>query len=146
MTESRTVETLQKKGREIRRTIEDYEQKIAQAQADLAHLNAAIAIFQSGADREFTRPYLDIHGIFKRGEMIAICKSALAKGPLNTRDLSAAILKAKGLDAADKVLVKAISYRLIHALRIQARNGRIVGMGREKAAKVWRLPDEKTLV
>jgi hypothetical protein len=53
------------------------------------------------------------------------------------------LLNAKGLDASDKVLAKAISYRLIHALRIQARNGSIIGLGREKAARVWRLPDEE---
>ncbi len=43
-------------------------------------------------------------------------------------------MKAKGLDTGDKVLANAISLRLIHALRIQARIGKIVGMGREKAA------------
>jgi hypothetical protein len=79
--------------------------------------------------------------MFKRGEMVAICKAALAKGPMNTRQLSAVLLDAKGLDASDKVLAKAISYRLIHALRIQARSGKLVGAGREKAARIWRLPD-----
>jgi hypothetical protein len=40
-----------------------------------------------------------------------------------------------------RVLAKAISHRLIHALRIQARIGKIVPMGRDRAARVWRLPD-----
>lgn len=79
--------------------------------------------------------------MFKRGEMVAICKAALAKGPMNTRQLSAVLLNAKGLDATDKVLAKAISYRLIHALQIQARSGKIVGAGRDKAARVWQLPE-----
>jgi hypothetical protein len=48
-------------------------------------------------------------------------------------------MKAKGLDTGDKVLAKAIAYRLIHALRIQARIGKIAAIGREKAARVWRL-------
>lgn len=38
-----------------------------------------------------------------------------------------------------KASLPMISYRLIHALRIHARIGKIVGMGREKAARVWRL-------
>jgi hypothetical protein len=63
---------------------------------------------------------------------------------MNTRQLSAILLDAKGLDAADKVLAKAISYRLIHALRIQARGGKIVAMGRDKAARIWRLPEPIT--
>jgi hypothetical protein len=51
------------------------------------------------------------------------------------------VIKAKGLDVGGKVLAKAISYRLIHALRIQARIGKIVRLGREKAARIWRLSD-----
>lgn len=60
---------------------------------------------------------------------------------MNTRQLSAALLDAKGLDASDKVLAKAISYRLIYALRIEARGGKIVAMGRDNAARIWRLPE-----
>jgi hypothetical protein len=50
-------------------------------------------------------------------------------------------LTAKNLDTADKVAANAISYWLIHALRIQVRIGKIFGMGRAKAARVWRLAD-----
>jgi len=146
MAEIRTVTTSKGKRDEITRAIVNYENKIAQAKVDLAHINAAIRIFEIGEDGPAEggnniAPYVDIYRMFKRGEMVAICKAALAKGPMNTRQLSAVLLNAKGLDANDKVLAKAISYRLIHALRIQARTGKIVGMGREKAARVWRLPE-----
>jgi len=40
---------------------------------------------------------------------------------ITRRQLALHVMKAKGLDAADKVLAKAISYRLIHVPRIQAR-------------------------
>jgi hypothetical protein len=145
MAEIRTVTTLKRKRDEITRAIVNYENKIAQAKVDLAHINAAIRIFEitedgASAGGNHVAPYVDIYRIFKRGEMVAICKAALAKGPMNTRQLSAVLLNAKGLDASDKVLAKAISYRLIHALRIQARSGKIVAMSREKAARVWRLP------
>jgi hypothetical protein len=141
MAESRTIETLEKKRGEILRAIAGYEEKIAQAQADLAHLNATIMMFAAGNEGDATRAYVDINGLFKRGEMVAIAKAALASGPQNTRQLSAVLLKAKGLDPADKVLGKAISHRLIHALRIQARNGKIKSIGRDRAAKVWRLAE-----
>ena len=141
MAESRTIETLEKKRGEILRAIAGYEEKIAQAQADLAHLNATIEQFAAGNDGDATRAYVNIHGLFKRGEMVAIAKAALANGPQNTRQLASAILKAKGLDPGDRVLAKAISHRLIHALRIQARNGKVNGIGRFKAAKVWRLAE-----
>jgi hypothetical protein len=44
--------------------------------------------------------------------MVAIAKAALANGPQNKRELSAAVLKAKGLDPGDRVLAKAIGHRL----------------------------------
>lgn len=141
MAESRTAETLKRKRDDITRAIAAYEKKLNQARADLAHINAAIRIFEHGdAEGKFVAPYVDIYRMFKRGEMVAIAKAALADGPKDTRQLSAAIMTAKGLDPADKVLVKAIGYRLIHALRIQARGGKIVGMGRRQAARIWRLP------
>jgi hypothetical protein len=141
MADSRTAETLRRKRDDITRTIAEYEKRLNQAKADLAHINAAIRIFQHGdAEGKFVAPYVDIYRMFKRGEMVDICRQSLADGPLNTRQLSQAVLKAKGLDTGDKVLAKAISYRLIHALRIQARTGKLVAMGREKAARVWRLP------
>jgi hypothetical protein len=142
MTESRTAKTLRD---EITRAIINYENKIAQAKVDLAHINAAIRMFEIGDEgigqAKNVAPYLDIARMFKRGEMVAIAKAALANGPMNTGQLSALALNAKGLDASDNILAKAISYRLIHALRIQARTGKIVAMGREKAARVWRLAD-----
>src|SRR5208282_544536 len=96
---------------EILRAIAGYEEKIAQAQADLAHVNATISIFGSSYEGDATRPYVNLSGMFKRGEMVGIAKAALANGPQNTRQLSAAVLKAKGLDPNDKVLGKAISHR-----------------------------------
>ena len=142
MAEIRTVTTLKAKRDDIARSIAAYEKKLAQARADLAHINAAIRIFELGdAEGRFVAPYVDIYRIFRRGEMAAIAKAALADGPKNTRELAAAVIKAKGLDAGDKVLGKAIAYRLIHALRLAARSGKIVAVGREKAARVWRLPE-----
>lgn len=141
MVESRTAETLRNKRGEIARSIDEYEKRLAQARADLAHMDAAIAIFATSGDALAVTPYLDIHRLFKRGEMVAICREALKTGPKNTRELSALILEAKGLNAGDRVLAKAVSYKLIHALRIQARTGKLVGIGRQKAARVWRLPN-----
>lgn len=140
MAESRTIETLENTRDEIARSIAAYEAKIAQAQADLAHVNATIAILAAGNEGEATRPYVNIAGLFKRGEMTAIAKAALANGPQNTRQLAGVVLKAKGLDPNDKVLAGAIGKRLIHALRLQARSGKLVAIGRHKAAKIWRLP------
>jgi hypothetical protein len=141
MAEIGTVTTLKYKRDEITRAIAAYEKKLNQARADLAHVNGAIRIFEQGGEGAFVAPYVDIYRMFKRGEMAAVCREALKDGPRNTRELALAVMATKGLDTGDKVLAKAIGYRLIHALRIQARIGKIVGIGRERAARVWRLPD-----
>lgn len=81
----RTVTTLKGKRDEITRAIVNYENKIAQAKVDLAHINATIRIFEIGEDgpvagSQTVAPYVDIYRMFKRGEMVAICKAALARG------------------------------------------------------------------
>lgn len=48
MAEIRTVTTLRRKREEIRRIIIAYEEKLDRAKADLAHVSAAIAIFEGG--------------------------------------------------------------------------------------------------
>jgi hypothetical protein len=88
MAEIRTVTTLKRKRDEIARSIAVYEKKIAQAKADLAHVNGAIRIFEQGGEGAFVAPYVDIYRMFKRGEMAAICREALAAGPQNTRQLA----------------------------------------------------------
>ena len=123
MGEIRTVTTLRTKRDAIAAAIDNYEQRLDQARADLAHVNAVITLFEVNDDAEMVRPYTDIHRLYKRGEMIALCKEALAEGPRTTRELAIHIMKHKGLDAGDKVLAKSIAYRLIHALRMQCRRG-----------------------
>ena len=138
MAEIRTVTTLTGKRVEIEAAIANYESRLAQARADLSHINAVISIFEASGDRDATKAYTDIHRLFARGELVAICKAALAsQGPMNTRALVAHILTAKGLDAGDKVLAKSVGARLIHALRMQAKRGKIAAKGKERGAIVW---------
>jgi hypothetical protein len=147
MAEIRTVTTLRYKRAEIERSIANYEKRIAQAQSDLAHINAAISIFEASGDPKGFPAYVDIHRLFKRGEPIALCKQALAQGPMTTRQLALYVMKSKGLDQGDKVLAKTIGLRLIHALRMQCERGNVRRTGkRDRAALIWELPPEKTLV
>jgi hypothetical protein len=139
MAEIRTVTTLRYKRDEIETAIKNYELRLAQARADLAHINAAIAIFEASGDAKALQSYVDLHRLFRYGEIPTLCKAALDKGPKNTREIAAAVIKAKGLDAGDKVLASAIAHRLIHALRRLRRNGAIIATGRHKAALIWRL-------
>jgi hypothetical protein len=96
MAEIRTVTTLRSKRAEIIASIANYEKRLAQARADLAHITAAITIFEASGDLEEMPPYVDIHRCFKRGEAINLCKDALASGPLNTRQLALRVHGGKG--------------------------------------------------
>jgi hypothetical protein len=46
------------------------------------------------------------------------------------------ILAAKGLDSGDRVLAKSVAERLIHALRMQAKRGKIAIAKKERGATV----------
>jgi hypothetical protein len=138
-----TIASLKAKRENIIHTIRLYEKKIEQAAADLAHISAAIKIFEASGEAKDIPRYVDTYRIFKRGEQIELCKHALASGPKTTTELARCVMKVKGFDASDRVLVRAVTARLIHALRMQALRGRIC---RDKSyAKggtvTWSLPE-----
>jgi intracellular sulfur oxidation DsrE/DsrF family protein len=146
MAEIRTVTTLRRKRDEISASIRLYERQLAQARADLAHVTAAIRIFEASGDAKEMAHYVDTHRLLKRGEPIAICKAALANGPLSTRELAHHVMAAKGLDVGDKVLAKSIGYSLIHSLRMQHKRGRLILDGKRHGVSVWRLPPDPVLI
>jgi hypothetical protein len=137
--EIRTVTTLRSKREEILSSIKLYEKRLAQARADLAHVSACIMIFEATGGQEDLSSYVDTHRLFARGEIITLCKQALASGPKTTKELALHVMAAKGLDTGDKVLAHAMAIRMIHALRQQWRRGLIDGEGKVKGSRVWAL-------
>ncbi len=140
MAEIRTVTTLKSKRSEIIASIANYERRLAQARADLSHVNATIAMFEAKGHHGEMQPYVDLHRLFKRGEQMTLCKAMLADGPKNTRELAQHVMASKGLDTGDKVLARSIALQLVHALRMQWKRGLIVSIEKERGARVWRLP------
>ncbi len=120
--EIRTVTTLRSKRDEITRSVEKYERLLGQARADLSHIEAAISIFEASGDPKGLPAYVDVRHLFKRGEQTRLFMAALV------------------------VLAKSIGSRIIHALGMLRRQGRILAKGRIKAAMVWELPPQQTLV
>ena len=142
MAEIRTVTTLRRKRDEIRRTIRDYEKRLYQAQADLAHIAAAIAIFEGHKGQNTELPaYADMKRLFRYGEGVKMAREALASGPKTTRELAAYIIQAKGLDSRDHVLCKVVCRRIIHSLRRQHQLGKLLVVGKKQAAIIWQIPD-----
>lgn len=136
-----TIITLASKREAIERSISEYEERLSQARIDLGHVNGVIAMFQTDADPEAVTPYYDLHRLFKRGELITLAQNALANdGPLSTGEIAERIARAKGLNGNDKVLRKAIMFRLVHVLRLQAKRGKLVTTGKRGVSLVWKLP------
>jgi hypothetical protein len=67
----------------------------AGAQADLAHVNATLRLFDCSGEPSDFPPYLDLTRIFRRGGTTALCMAALkAEGPLDTRELALRVMRA----------------------------------------------------
>ena len=92
MTEIRTVTTLRRKRDEISASIRNYEKKLGQARADLAHITAAIRLFTATDRPQDISRDVDSHRLFKRGEPWAICNATLANGPRDTKQLALALM------------------------------------------------------
>lgn len=141
MAEIRTVTTLRRKRDDIRRAIRDYEKRLDQAKADLAHIAAAIAIFEGHKGQNTELPaYADIKRLFRYGEGIKLARAALEGGPKTTRELAAHMIQVKGLDTRDHVLGKVVCRHIIHQLRRQHQQGNLLIAGKKQAAIIWRLP------
>jgi len=140
MAEIRTVTTLTKKRDEIARAIIGYERKLAQARADLSHVNATLAIFVGGDEPHALRVYVDLKRVFRYGEIARLCIAELAAGERTTRELAAALMTAKGLDSGDRVLAKSICLSVIMSMRSCERRHKVRCAGKRAAVCVWTLP------
>ena len=135
------VLALRRKRDQISGTIAHYERLIREAQADLAHVNASLRLFEATGEAGDLPPYVDLNRVRRRGETTKICMDALAKdGPLDTRQLAMQVIRAKGLSEADKVLAQTVALRVVQTLRMRARRGKVESVTRTKGVCVWRLP------
>lgn len=141
MAEPQVLSTLRRKRSEVEGFIAKLEKQIDTAKRDLSAINATIRIFEvNGEPREFPA-YVEIHRLFKRGEMTAICRAALSEeGPLDTRELALRVIRAKGLDEGDKALRQTIALRIVQALRLQHQRGALIGGEKRQGVCLWAIP------
>ena len=141
MSDPQVVVTLQRKRDDIERTIAAYMKKVEAARRDLSHVNAILVMFKSPEERTQYPVYLDTSRLFRRGEIVAICKDALAKeGPLDTRELAVRVVKSKGLDTKDNVLRRSVAFRIVQAMRLQAKRGKMIALPKRKGIRLWQSP------
>lgn len=142
------INTLRSKAENLQGYIAKLESDLEQARADLSHIVATIHLFEApGADTPFPMHY-NLDRLFKRREIGQLCHKALTDGPMDTRQLAAAVIEAKGFDGADRHLRTAVAYRIVQALRMQERRrgGAIRREGKSGNAIVWGLTRTPTPV
>jgi hypothetical protein len=138
MAELQIVTTLRAKRDELERIIGSYEKAIEAARRDLAHVNATLQLFERDGIPNAYPSRMSLIRVFRRGEIFAICKIALARTPagMDTRELALAVLTAKGMDTQDAVLRKAVAYSIINVMRQQFRRGNVADVS-IKTSKPW---------
>jgi hypothetical protein len=141
MAELQIVNTLRSKRDELERIIGSYEKAIEAARRDLAHVNATLQLFQRDGVANAYPSKMSIIRVFRRGEIFALSRAALAQAPtgMDTRELALAVLRAKGMDAQDAVLRKAVAYSIINVMRQQFRRGNVADVGKRCGVRVWSL-------
>ncbi|HEY8161635.1 MAG TPA: hypothetical protein VIF34_05125 [Methylocystis sp.] len=119
--------------------IRAYEKKTEALHRDLAHINATLRLFELNGEQEVFPVHMDLNRIFKRFEIGRLCHEALAAAPegLDTRELARAVIRAKGMDEGDAVLRRAVAFRIVQAMRMQEKRGRVIGAGKRKGVRVW---------
>jgi hypothetical protein len=141
MAEPLIITMLRSKRDEIEGAVVAYEKRLIEARANLAHVTATLRMFELTDDPASLPAYVDVGRLFKRGEVVAICFAALAQeGPLDTRELGLRVVRAKGFDETDGVLRHTVVYRVVQALSIQRKRGRVESLGKRKTVMVWALP------
>ena len=142
MGEPIAVLALRRKRDQISGTIAHYERLIREAEHDLAHVNAALRLFEVTGEAADLPPYVDLNRLLRRGETTKICMEALTKeGPLDTRQLALRVIRAKELSESDKVLAQSIALRIVQTMRMRARRNKVECITKTKGVCVWRLPD-----
>ena len=64
---------------------------------------------------------------------------------LDTRELAAVVLRAKGLDDGDAVMRKAVTYAIVQLMRKREMSGQVRAVGTRNRALLWRLPNCRML-
>jgi hypothetical protein len=137
--EIRAATTLRRKRKDCERIAALYERQIARVRADIEAIDATISVLEGSGDPKKLAAHVDVYRLFRTGELIALCKTALQDGPMTLIEMITYIMRSKGMDTRDVVLAKNLERRLVNALGQQRRRMVIEGVRKGSAARVWRL-------
>lgn len=74
---------------------------------------------------------MNFAGLFSRRELPELCRQAFqaADGPLDTSEVATYAMLAKGMDATDKHLRKAVTLKIVQVMRWWEKAARSSGLG-----------------
>lgn len=138
MADPQIITTLTAKRNELEARIAAYEAEIEKLRQSIVAINGTLAIFSTTGE---VRTGVSLNRLFKRGELFAVCKAAIAEAgkPLDTRELARACAVAKGLDPADRVVTKALALMLVTILTKRAAAGQIGRLPKRRGVIVWQV-------
>ena len=150
MADPHVISALREKRALVAGLIEKLERKLEQHRADLTHIDGVLRLFQPDRDPgeiKAKRPYIRRTRYFARNELSRLCMDALraANGALlTTEEIAGRIIEAKGFDAADAALRKAIGEQCLALLRSFRKQGTVeqIGLGRGMR---WKLAKENPI-
>jgi hypothetical protein len=140
MSEPLILTTLRAKADALEAYINSAEADIKRARADLIHVLATMALFETPELGRRVPPLFNLKRLFRQGELIGLCRAALAEGPQSSRQLAEYVIRHKeGLDASDRQMVAAVTHRV--AMSLNKLRGRGIEHAGEKRGRavVWRL-------
>lgn len=142
MENDNVVSGLIRKRKEIAGRIEDVQIVMRQLIIDLDNLDAAIRLFRPDIDLEdiTPSPLPPRHSAFK-GEMSRIILSALrnAGRAMNSRELTHYVMAERGLNVADKRLVRTIQKRIGACLKHYKHKGTLTASKGPGSFLLWKI-------
>ena len=139
MADPHVISALREKRALVAGLIEKLERKLEQHRADLTHIDGVLRLFQPDRDPDEIKPkrtYARRTRYFARNELSRLTLEALrdagSKLLLSTDEIAGRVIGAKGFDAADGALRKAVGEQALTMLRAFRKRGTVeqVGLGR----------------
>lgn len=138
MAETILSKNLTNKRKQIQAYIGSLERDLEQARRDLSAIIATERVFQSRGPK--VTAYMELAALFPRHELPKLCLAAIeATSPISTKDIAAYVIAEKKLDAADRHIRKAITYKCVNVMRRWEKMRKVERVEKAGTAIVWRL-------
>jgi len=144
MTQPHVVTGLMTKRAELAGMLEHHQAKVRQLMIDLDAVDQALRLFNPDIELEMIKPkpLPPRHAAYK-GEVARIVLGTLrdAKRPCSTQELTMHVMAERGMNTADKGLVKTVTKRVGASLRHHRAKGLIRSVGGLGGLLVWEVAD-----